>query len=134
MRCPCSRVNVDDDLDQGIINALQKFDASSLMEYATRLTSLVGVETIPTIVLLDSNGVKRYRDWLFATPFWVETDDGGGSKCNWHRLKICMDWYLKQLKDVCTTVNCGGFLTNRNSRHHRLIGWLRGTNSDDRHR
>lgn len=56
-------VNVDDNLDsKGVLKSLQKFDASSLTGIrSAQLADLVGVEAIPTIVLLDFNGVERYR-------------------------------------------------------------------------
>ena len=56
-------VNVDDKIDSdGVLKALKKMGATNLQGIQSAdLLSKVGVDAIPTLVLLDSNGTERYR-------------------------------------------------------------------------
>lgn len=56
-------VNVDDNLDdKGVLKALEKFDVTSLVGLRSpELVSMVELQAIPTVVLIDSSGVERYR-------------------------------------------------------------------------
>ena len=89
-------VNVDDNLDaKGVLRALQKFDASSLKGVrSTSLTTMVGVEAIPTLVLLDSNGVERYRMIGYSPTTIAEMETKMTEMlyqgCSLHRLRDCM--------------------------------------------
>ena len=56
-------VNVDDNIDSdGVLKSLKKMGATNLQGVQSMdLLSKVGVDAIPTLVLLDSNGTERYR-------------------------------------------------------------------------
>ena len=56
-------VNVDDNLhDKGVLKALDKLNATNLVGLRSpTLNEMVELQAIPTVVLIDANGIERYR-------------------------------------------------------------------------
>ena len=128
-------VNVDDDLDsKGVLKALQKFDAGNLTGVrSAQLTSLVGVEAIPTLVLIDSNGVERYR-MIGYSPTAIAAIEAKMTEVV-PRIQLAqaknlhVDWYPKpSLKDVLYDGRWWWVLDEQRLKSvSSLIGWLQGT-------
>ena len=131
-------VNVDDNLEsKGVLKALQKLDASSLRGLrSAQLMNIVGVEAIPTIVLIDENGVERYRMIGYSPTTIAEMESKMTEIVP--RIQLAqtkdmnVDWYPKSsLKDVLYDGRLWWLLDEQRFKSvSSLVEWLQGTEQE----
>ena len=127
-------VNVDDNMDSdGVLKALKRMGATNLQGIqSVDLLSKVGVDAIPTLVLLDSNGTERYR----MIGYSPETILNMESKMTLapprvklaHARNVNVEWYPKPtLTDVLYDGEQLWLLDDQKIKKvDTLTGWLQG--------
>ena len=131
-------VNVDDNLDSaGVAKALKKLGSTSLRGVQSAdLLRRVGVDAIPTLVLLDSTGTERYRmigyspDTVSEMEFNMTTVTPRVKLANARNVHV--EWYPKPtLSDVLYDGQQLWLLDDQKIKHvQTLTGWLQGTDAE----